>query len=112
MRSKMYNQFICSSLMLPEHREALTEYHLEERQQEEQYMPEVDEQELEVWEYLIGESLSEKKKLNVTYLNRNERKTLTGVAVEAANSALRIKDENIDKIKTINLNEIIAVTEV
>ena len=43
MRSKMYNQFLCSSLMLPEHREALTEYHAEERQKEAEYMPEVDE---------------------------------------------------------------------
>ncbi len=112
MLSKLYNQYICSSFMLPEHTEALTEYHVEERQKEEQYVPEVDEQELEMWEYLIEESLSEKKWLNVTYLNGGERKTITGVVLEAANSALRIKDENIDKVKTIKLNDIIAVTEV
>ena len=111
MLSKLYNQFICSSLMLPEHREALTKHHLDERQEEERYVPEVDERQLEMWEYLIKESLSQKKKLGVTYLSGSARKTITGVAVEAGNSALRIKDENTARTERVDFGKIIAVGE-
>ena len=111
MLSKLYNQFICSSFMLPEHTEALNEYHVEERQKEEQYVPEVDEQELEMWEYLIGESLSEGYKVSVTYMGVSGKVTTTGVAIEVENAALRMKDENTDRIKSISLNNIISVTE-
>ena len=68
MRPKIYNQFICSSFMLPEHVESLNEYHTEEQQKEAEYVPEVDEQELEIWEYLIGQSLNKGHKITITYL--------------------------------------------
>ncbi len=112
MRSKLYNQFICSSLMLPEHREALTEYHVEERQQAERYVPERDEQELEIWEYLIRESLVKGCKVNVTYMSHSGRRnTVAGPVKETENSTLRIKDEVTNSIKTINVSKVIAVKQ-
>ena len=54
---KIYNQFLCSSKMLPEHKEALNDHYIEEKHREEQGMPEIDEQQLEIWEYLIKKSL-------------------------------------------------------
>ena len=111
MRAKLYNQFICSSLMLPEHREGLNEHHAKERLQEKRYVPEVDEQEYEIWEYLIGGSLSEGRRLSVTYMGVSGKITATGVAIEVENAALRMKVENTDRIKSISLNNIISVTE-
>ena len=37
MRPKIYNQFFCSSPILPKHREALKEYQAEEYQREAEY---------------------------------------------------------------------------
>lgn len=111
MRAKLYNQFICSSLMLPEHREGLNEYHAEQRRKEEKYVPQVDEQEFEIWDYLVRKSLCKGYAVSVTYLSASGKITLTGVIIAAENSMLRIRDEKTSSIKGINLKDIFSVAE-
>ena len=111
MRAKMYNQFLCSSLMLPEHREALTRYYVEEQQKEAECMPEVDEQELAVWDQLIRISMAEGCIVAVTYMISGEIKSLSGVAVGTRRSELLIKDDTPQKVKAVPLKGIIVVRE-
>ena len=110
---KIYNQFLCSSMMLPEHKEALNDHYVEEEHREEQCMPEIDEQQLEIWEYLIRKSLIKSKKLNITYLTKKGRRiTVNGVKVKyIKGSSLCIKDGVTDKTKAIDLNKIVSIEE-
>lgn len=66
MPAKMFNQFICSSLMLPEHREALTRYHREAREKEKARRPSVGEDDREVWDRLLNISLQQGRELIIT----------------------------------------------
>ena len=79
MPAKMFNQFICSSLMLPEHREALNRHNRVIREQGKKQHPCIDEQERELWDHLISESLRKGRKLAVTYLEKNAPRVLRGV---------------------------------
>ncbi|MEW5920814.1 MAG: YolD-like family protein [Bacillota bacterium] len=72
MPAKMFNQFLCSSLMLPEHREALNRHAAELRQQEKSRRPSIDEQQHELWDRLIGDAIREKKELSITCLDEKE----------------------------------------
>ena len=110
---KIYNQFLCSSMMLPEHKEALNDHYIEEKHREEQGMPEIDEQQLEIWEYLIKKSLGKSKKLNITYLTKKGRRiTVKGVKViSIKGSLLCISDGVADKTKTVDLNKIVSIEE-
>ncbi|HHT45757.1 MAG TPA: YolD-like family protein [Firmicutes bacterium] len=111
MRPKIYNRFVCSSFMLPEHVESLDEYHTGEQQKEAEYVPEVDEQELEIWGYLIRQSLNKGHKITITCLTNSGRDTLTGVVWDARNSILYVRDEITGKKKTVALDKIFSVEE-
>ena len=72
MPQKMFNQFLCSSLMLPEHREALQRRAAQLRQQEKMCRPCIDAQQHELWERLISEALRQKSELSVSFLDARE----------------------------------------
>jgi len=97
--------------MLPEHVDSLDKYHTEEQQKEAEYVPGVDEQELEIWEYLIRQSLNKGHKISITYLTNRGRDTLTGVVWEARNSILYVRDDITGKKKTVALEKTFSVEE-
>lgn len=77
MRSKMYNQFLCSSFLLPEHRDTLNR-HYTEAEQKELYIPSVDAQEQEQWEGLIKQSMKTGRQIRVTQLTGKSCRVIDG----------------------------------
>ena len=84
MLSKLFNQFKCSTMMLPEHVEALTEHQEEKKKTAELYVPEIDQQQLEEWEWLLNQSLDKKTSVQITFILQKKRNTVTGL-VESIN---------------------------
>ena len=56
MVKKIYNQFMCSSFMLPEHVEMLERHAREQEKEEICRVPIFDEQLLEEWDMLLNQS--------------------------------------------------------
>ncbi len=111
MLSKLFNQFQCSTMMLPEHVEAISEHHQEKKKTEALYVPEVDQQQLEEWEWLLRNSFDSKSPIRVSYIAHDRRNTITGI-VELINTnkkAITLKTKNGGK--TISSNTIIGVIE-
>ncbi len=76
---KLYNQFACSSFMLPEHVDSLEQREKKIKEVELQQVPELDEQQLELWERILQESLQDGRRINVRYMMANGPVTITGV---------------------------------
>lgn len=72
MPEKMFNQFLCSSLMLPEHREALNRRAAQLRQQEKMCRPCIDAQQWELWDRLISEALHQERELSILCLDEQQ----------------------------------------
>ena len=70
---KMTGQFLCSRMMLPEHKEALYQQRQKIREKENNYVPLFDEQELELWERLFQQSLEQGTEITVTYISDGEK---------------------------------------
>ena len=77
MSFKLYNQFFCSSMMLPEHREALAKRKKEAGEKHE--MPCIDEHQFELWGRLVQQSYQDGKQITVRALYRNKIRDITGV---------------------------------
>ncbi|NLL57348.1 MAG: YolD-like family protein [Firmicutes bacterium] len=103
---KLNNQFLCSRMMLPEHVEALAQYN-KERQKEEITIPSVDEQELELWERRIIQSLELGKEITITYLANSEIKSVSGVVKRVNRSAgmILIAGKRIEMGKVVEIKE-------
>jgi len=111
MLIKLFNQFRCSTMMLPEHVEALSEHRREKDKSRELHIPDIDQQQLEEWEWLLRQSLDNKSPLCISYIFNNRRNTVTGVVdqINAANKTIILRAS--DEIKTISVNRIIFVAE-
>lgn len=109
---KLTNQFLCSRMMLPEQKEALLG-HYQETLEKETDIPSFDEQQLELWEHLLKQSLQNKRALRITYLSSNPRRamTVTGVAVKfdslSGNIIMALQDGPV----AVPLNRIISLEE-
>ncbi|HPU01077.1 MAG: YolD-like family protein [Firmicutes bacterium] len=81
MKKKLYHQFACSSLMLPEHRAALARHRREEAWKEWQrrHAP-PDEQQLEQFQRLVEQSMQAGLPLKITCLEKGRERCFTGVA--------------------------------
>ena len=97
MSLKLYNQFFCSSLMLPEHREALAKQKKETG--EKCAAPCIDEQQFELWERLVQQSYRDGKKIAVKVLYRNGVCTINGVitGLDTNKKLLRLSTGNGEK---------------
>lgn len=95
MSSKVYHQFACSSMLLPEHRELLNRLQRESRRQEEIRLPDFDQQQQEEWQQLLERSWRENRPLRVTYLNGTGCITRRGPALPPLSHPprLRLKTE-------------------
>jgi hypothetical protein len=79
---KMNDQFLCSRMMLPEHRKALSQRQQKIREAEDRRIPLFDEQELELWEWFLRQSLEQGTKITVSYLSEGGEKIVSGVALK------------------------------
>lgn len=80
MTKKLYHQFICSSLMLPEHRARLAQHRQNCAREICRERPAfTDEQQLEQFQRLLDESLHSGTALTVTFMESGRRRTFTGV---------------------------------
>ncbi|NMB40394.1 MAG: YolD-like family protein [Firmicutes bacterium] len=80
MSFKLYNQFQCSSLMLPEHRKALAEHR--KKATEKQETPCIDEHQFELWECLVQQSYQNGKQVTIRTVHGNKICDTAGVVRE------------------------------
>ncbi len=106
MRKKLYDQFLCSCLMLPEHVEKLQQHAKELRQKKLQNMPEFDDQKYELWERLLQESLLEKKNIIISYLGHNGPVTVTGVIASVNLQLRRVYVATLDTAQNISMDKV------
>ena len=93
MSSKMYHQFACSSMLLPEHRELLNRLQRESRRQEEIRLPDFDQQQQEEWQQLL-DALAGKQAAAGHLFKRNWLHHPEGPAyAPVPSSRLRLKTE-------------------
>ncbi len=110
--AKMFNQFICSSLMLPEHREALNRHNRELRKQEKECCPYIEEEERDRWDRLLGESLQKGRQLAVTCLEEDGPRLLRGVVCRFEPLRREISMQVAGKVRPIPLDCIVAVQDI
>ncbi len=107
MSFKLYNQFFCSSLMLPEHKEALAKR--KKGAEEKRNPPCIDEQQFELWERLVRQSCQKGKQITVQVFCNNRVHKISGVVqvVIAGEKALLLstaaggKKVKIDSIRAV-----------
>lgn len=111
MLTKLFNQFQCSTMMLPEHVEALSEHRQEKDKSRELHIPDIDQQQLEEWEWLLRQSLDNKSPLRISYIFNNRRNTASGFVeqINAHNKTIILRTPA--ETKTIPANRIILVVE-
>ncbi len=108
MSKKINNQFLCSRMMLPEHKENLNSRKKKMEYKEKYYIPSFDEQQWEEFQFLINKSLHEKTKIQITVLEK-EYKKYRGIITHTypEQGLLNIKVEN--KFKKIAANKIVNI---
>jgi hypothetical protein len=105
---KLYHQFACSSMMLPEHRGRLERRRREARREEEHRRPQFDEQQRDQFQYLLERSLSQGLKLQVTILTDQGCRILAGTAKQdSAAGVLRLK--TADGVLKVAAAQIVAL---
>jgi hypothetical protein len=77
-------------MMLPEYTEALSKHREKILEEENNNIPDVDDQELELWERWIKQSLEHGREITVTYLSKDGEKTLAGAVIKIDLPAGRI----------------------
>ena len=108
MPAKMFNQFLCSSLMLPEHREALNRHNAEMRQQKTP-RPCIEEQQRELWDRLLIDSLQQGKELSICCMDRRGARRFNGVVCALDPLHQRISIRGTGSVIRIPLDSIISV---
>ncbi len=78
MSRKFLNQFACSRLLLPEHREQLQGHHRARNKKEELRPPCLDEQQREELDILVNQSLGQGLEIRVIALGEEGRYSTTG----------------------------------
>lgn len=107
-KKKLYHQFACSSMMLPEHRGRLERRRRQARREEEYRRPQFDEQQWDQFQYLLERSLSEGLPLQVTVLNEQGYRTLVGIACRRSPPGeLRLQTDN--GLKTVPVEQIVGL---
>lgn len=81
MSKKYTNQFLCSRMMLPEHREKLARHRREAEQAEATRRPLLDQQRWEEFQAMLERSYFEGARVRVTTLGEDGRRSVTGVVL-------------------------------
>ncbi len=79
MSKKYTNQFLCSRMMLPEHRAKLARHRREAERAEQHRRPLLDQQQWEEFQAVLERSYFEGVRVKVTTLEEDGRCTVTGV---------------------------------
>lgn len=110
MPAKMFNQFICSSLMLPEHRDALNSHNAALRERETKMRrPCIAEERYQLWDQLLCASLHQGKAIMVTIVENEEACMHKGV-VRRIEPSRREICMNVDgSVKRITFDSILEV---
>ena len=107
---KMYQQFLCSRIMLPEHQREL------EKQQQNcpsktQDLPVIDEQEKEQWDRLLRSSLETGKKIHLAYLENSVYREAAGVVTKVYRAPACIFLKTPEGVVAVPSQGIIALRE-
>jgi len=81
MSKKIANQFACSRLLLPEHRDRLQGHHRAKEKEEECRLPCLDEQQWAEFDFLIDQSFKQGIEIRVTAINQEGRYSAAGRVV-------------------------------
>lgn len=110
MKKKLYHQFACSSLMLPEHRARLARHRREEALEEWQrrHGP-PDEQQLEQFQRLLEQSMHEGLPLKITCLEKGRRHSFTGVVQKRQPHPNRLRIQAEGRVLAIPVSTIVRL---
>jgi len=105
---KKYQQFRCSQMMLPEHRQKLEEQK-EARRQNDLSPPLIDEQEREQWDLLLRTSLETGRKLTITYLTSSGYRETAGEVKKVSRSPACLYLETTEGAMVIPCPKIVSI---
>lgn len=108
MKKKLYHQFVCSSLMLPEHRARLARHRIS-TQGTEHRRPVFDEQQQEQFQRLVEQSMHSGLPLKVTFVDNGGCRTLTGVIPERQPDPGRLRLQSGDRVVTVPVAAIVQL---
>lgn len=107
MSFKLYNQFACSSMMLPEHREALARH---KKETEIMHNPPcIDEQQFALWERLVQQSYRNGEQITVKAFYENKIHDFAGVVREFIPSRKLLLLSTAAGEKRIKINSIRSI---
>lgn len=110
MPAKMFNQFICSSLMLPEHRDALNRHNAALRERETKVRrPCIAEEQYQLWNQLICASLHQGKAIMVKIVANEEACLYKGIVCRIEPSKGEICMNVEGTVKRIPFHSILEV---
>ncbi len=107
MSKRISNQFLCSSMMLPEHREEIETMNRD--REKKPPPPEWDEQALELWERLLKQSFKQGEKIKITVFLQDRYLEVAGVVQRLDVSRGRVGIETAAGYKVLELKTICAV---
>ena len=107
MSKRMTNQFACSSMMLPEHRDELEKMSREKGQKPSG--PVWDEQVLELWEGLLQQSYARGLKVRIMLEGRDGLQEVEGVVCELDPNRHRIKVNTDTGCRVLELKAVRAL---
>ncbi|HSW35258.1 MAG TPA: YolD-like family protein [Candidatus Limnocylindrales bacterium] len=111
MSKKINQQFNCSKMMLPEHRERLQKQTALSRWKEEHHRPVLDEQQQELLQHIFEQSLLHRQKIKITVLNENGYQVLEGVPLKGTSAVGQISLENSGDVKTVQTKDIVNLEQ-
>jgi hypothetical protein len=109
-KKKLYHQFACSSLILPEHRARLARHHQKKAREAcrgETSLTAADEQQQEQFQRLAEQSLARQLPLKVTVREGGSCRTITGVIIEQQSLSGKIRLQSGERVITIAVTTII-----
>jgi hypothetical protein len=110
MTKKISNQFLCSRMMLPEHKESINSYKKKTEYKKKYRIPSFDEQQCEEFQFLINKSLNKKIKLKVTVLEKKYQEYI-GIVTNTYPESGLIKIKTNKEFKKITADKIVNIEE-
>ncbi len=111
MKKKLYHQFACSCLMLPEHRTRLERRRRKRASGAARRRPSFDEQQQEQFQRLAEQSMRSGLLLKAEYIDSSSRHTLTGViaGLQSAPGKIRFQQAGDGGIITLDAAGIVQL---
>jgi len=108
---KMYQQFKCSQIMLPEHRRELEKHAALKQHEKQESSSTADEQEKEQWDRLLQASLKTGQKIELTILSRNRCREISGSVEKIYSSSGYLLFKTAGGVIKISSRYIISIKE-